>query len=211
MEGFHDIRFPLHLAFGASGGPVRTTEISQLVGGIEVRNARGKHSKRRYNAVAGLKSRQEAIELIQFYESRLGPLFGFRFRDPLDNASAETPSAIDQFLGVGDGVKRIFHLRKAYGEAPYIYFRPISKPVQGTVLVAVDGADVSVSVNHQAGQISFAQAPAEGAIITAGFEFDVPVRFAAEALDIVLDDFGAAQIQDIPLVEILPSMETVDG
>jgi len=48
-------------------------------------------------------------------------------------------------------------------------------------------------------------APYLGAVIRAEFEFDVPVRFASESLDIVLDDFGVTQIQDIPLIEILPS------
>ena len=55
MTDFHDVRFPLHLAFGARGGPVRSVDILELANGAEVRNARGRHSRRQYNAVAGLK------------------------------------------------------------------------------------------------------------------------------------------------------------
>lgn len=208
MNDFHDVRFPLHLAFGASGGPVRPTEILRLANGTEVRNARGQHSRRQYNAVAGLKSKSQVVELLQFYESRFGALFGFRFRDPLDNASGAPVSPMDQHLGYGDGEQTEFQLRKAYGTDPYIYYRPITKPVEESVRVAIDGVEVAADINSASGIIRLSSPPDLGANITAGFEFDVPVRFASEALDIVLDDFGAAQIQNIPLIEILPILET---
>lgn len=196
MTDFHDIRFPLHLAFGSRGGPVRAVDIVQLANGGETRNAKTQHSRRRYNAVAGLKSREQALELLQFFEARYGPLYGFRFRDPLDHDA-------NNRIAVGDGVRTIFPLTKIYGAPPQSYLRRISKPVSGTVRVFVEGVEMAVSTDHHAGQIQFADAPHEGAEISAQFEFDVPVRFASDALDIVLDDFGAAQIQDIPLIEIL--------
>ncbi len=196
MTDFHDVRFPLHLAFGTRGGPSRPTGVLQFANGTETRNARGRHSRRRYNAVAGLKSPEEAIELLQFYESRFGPLYGFRFRDPLDYEA-------DEEIAVGDGLRTEFQLTKRYGTPPYIYSRPITKPVAGTVRVFVDGVESAVSVDYLRGVISFSTAPDHGAIIRAQFEFDVPVRFASDSLDIVLDDFGATQIEDIPLIEIL--------
>jgi len=194
---FHDVRFPLHLAFGTRGGPVRPTEILQFANGSETRNAKTRHSRRQYNAIAGLKSREQVIELLDFYESRSGPLYGFRFRDPLDN-SADNP------IGIGDGAQRNFELIKRYGAEPHLYVRPIAKPVEDTIRVFVDDIERPVSVDYQRGIIQFQIPPNAGAIIRAEFEFDVPVRFASESLDIVLDDFGAAQIQDIPLIEILP-------
>lgn len=198
MTDFHDVRFPLHLAFGTRGGPARTVDIVQLANGTEVRNAKGKHSRRQYNAVAGLKSRIQAIELLEFYESRLGSLYGFRFRDPLDYEA-------DEVLGVGDGERTEFSLIKKYGSLQHIYTRRITKPVPGTVNVNVAGVDVPVSVDHQSGMVRFQSVPNLGEIISAKFEFDVPVRFASQSLDIVLDDFGSTQIQDIPLIEVLPS------
>ena len=198
MSDFHDVRFPLHLAFGTRGGPVRPTDILQFANGTETRNAKGRHSRRQYNAVAGLKSSAQAIELLEFYESRNGPLYGFRFRDPLDNI-AET------YIGRGTGGQSEFDLIKSYGEAPHAYVRRITKPVDGTVVAFIDDVETAVSVDYQRGLIQFETPPYLGAVITASFEFDVPVRFASESLDIVLDDFGATQIQDIPLIEILPS------
>lgn len=198
MSDFHDVRFPLHLAFGTRGGPTRPTDILQLANGTETRNAKTRHSRRQYNAVAGLKSSAEAIELLEFYESRNGPLHGFRFRDPLDNEAKSK-------LGRGTGGIRNFDLIKSYGDAPYSYVRRITKPVEGSVRAFIDDVETSVSVDYQRGIIQFETPPYLGAVITASFDFDVPVRFASETLDIVLDDFGVAQIQDIPLIEILPS------
>lgn len=198
MTDFHDVRFPLHLGFGTRGGPVRGVDILQLANGTEVRNAKTRHSRRQYNAVAGLKSREQAVELLQFYESRFGPLHGFRFRDPLDYEA-------DNLIGTGDGAETEFQLTKTYGTEPHIYVRRITKPVDGTVIVLVEGVETAVSVNFQTGKVQFSVPPNPGANISARFEFDVPVRFASDQLDIVLDDFGATQIQDIPLIEILES------
>ena len=196
MSDLHDVRFPLHLAFGTRGGPVRQVDVLQLSNGAEVRNAKTRHSRRRYNAVAGLKSISEAYDLLHFFESRFGSLYGFRFRDPLDNT-------YDGWLAEGSGEQTEFHLTKTYGEVPHVYVRRITKPVSGTVSVSVDGVPTPVSVDYMRGVIQFETAPAMGAIITAAFEFDVPVRFVSDALDIELDDFGSTQIQDIPLIEIL--------
>jgi len=200
MTDFHDVRFPLHLAFGTRGGPSRPTEVLQFANGSETRNARGRHSRRRYNAVAGLKSREQAIELLQFYEDRFGPLYSFRFRDPLDHDA-------DNEIAIGDGVRKEFQLNKHYGTPPHTYSRPITKPVPGTVQVFIDGVESAVAVDYLRGVISFSTAPDEGTIIRAQFEFDVPVRFGSDSLDIVLDDFGATQIEDIPLIEILDVTE----
>ena len=204
MTDFHDVRFPLHLAFGTRGGPVRAVDILQMANGTETRNARGRHSRRQYNAVAGLKSREQAVELLDFFEARFGSLHGFRFRDPLDFEA-------DEIIGVGDGQRTEFPLIKTYGAAPHIYTRRITKPVSGSVRVSLEGIETAVSIDHSKGLIQFHSAPANGALITAVFEFDVPVRFASASLDIVLDDFGATQIQDIPLIEILPAEETSNG
>ena len=204
MTSFHDVRFPLHLAFGARGGPVRSVDILELANGAEVRNARGRHSRRQYNAVAGLKSRNQAVELLDFFESRNGPLYGFRFRDPLDYEA-------ESVLGIGDGEQTLFALIKAYGTAPQSYIRRITKLVEGTVRVRVDDVETPVSIDHSRGLIQFQTAPDESAIITANFEFDVPVRFATEALEIVLDDFEVTEIQNIPLIEILQHEAAFNG
>ena len=194
---FHDVNFPLRLAFGASGGPVRAVDIVELANGREVRNTAQSRSRRRYNAVTGVKSVDDARALSAFFEARSGRLHSFRFRDPIDFSSgANSPRATDQSLGLADGSQTEFQLVKRYGDA----VRPITRPVEASVVVAVDG-DVVAHTQGALGRVSIA-APAPGAVVRAGFLFDVPVRFDADGLVLSLDTQGAVNVTDVPLIEV---------
>jgi uncharacterized protein (TIGR02217 family) len=212
LESFHDVRFPVAVSFGATGGPERRNEIVLMSSGREQRNARLSASRRRYDAGTGIRSLGDLYDVVAFFEARRGSLHGFRFRDPFDMKSGRpdmAPDIADQALGTGDGGNRIFQLRKIYGEGEDAHERPITKPVAGTVRVAVDGAEKAegehFTVDPLAGAVTFAegQVPAEGTLVTAGFEFDVPVRFDTEQLSVSLAAFKAGQIPSIPLIEIL--------
>ena len=209
MTEFHNISFPLPLAFGASGGPSRRIDITQLASGAEHRNTAHAQSRRRYNAGAGLKTVDEVYDLIEFFEARLGQLYSFRYRDPIDYKSRkpnEIISSTDQIIGRGDGMVQEFQLIKTYSDAAGAYERLITKPVLGSVKIAIDGAEISSSkftVNELTGVISFNTAPSSEAVISAGFEFDVPVRFDTEQLDVSLEAFGAGQVINVPLIEVL--------
>lgn len=209
--GFHDVLFPTAVSFGATGGPERRNEIVTMVSGRERRNARLSQSRRRYDAGTGLRSLADLQAVIAFFEARRGSLHAFRFRDPFERKSCAddtTPSPTDQALGVGDGGTLAFPLVKTYGEGEDAYRRMISKPVAGTVRVAVDGVEMSSPEDFSVadGAVVFAagSAPAQGAAITAGYEFDVPVRFDIEHLAVSLTAFKAGQIPSIPLVEVQP-------
>ena len=84
MPAFHDVLFPLDIALGARGGPQRRTEIVTLGSGAEERNARWRHSRRRYNAGYGVTSLRQLSAVVAFFEERRGRLYGFRWRDRLD-------------------------------------------------------------------------------------------------------------------------------
>lgn len=208
MTDFHNVRFPLSPGFGASGGPTRRTDITQLSSGAEHRNTPYAQSRRRYNAGAGIKSVSELYEIIEFFESRFGQLHGFRFRDPLDYKSCkpdEDRSPTDQIIGRGNGETQDFFLLKTYSDAAGEYHRPITKPVLDSVKIAINGSEVLASeftVNELLGEVTFGAPPEAGAIITAGFEFDVPVRFDTDQLDVSLEAFGAGQAINIPLIEV---------
>ena len=208
---FHNIRFPLEIAFGSSGGPERRTDIITLASGHEERNTQWRSSRRRYNAGYGVRSLDDIHEIIHFFEARRGRLHGFRWRDPMDwksCAPSAQPSITDQVIGVGDGTKKTFPLIKTYRSAISSWERIITKPVLGTVKVANAGRvlieEIDFTVNFITGEIIFndQHIPANGARITAGFEFDVPVRFDTDYLEIDLTAFHAGQIPEIPLVEI---------
>lgn len=204
---FHQVRFPLDIALGARGGPERKTDVVTLAGGGERRNGRWARSRRRYNAGYGVKSRADMQAVLAFFEERRGRLHGFLWRDGIDHSSGgPVPAPTDQAIGTGDGVRTQFPLQKRYGAAFDPYLRPILKPVAGTVRVAVAGVEAMSgwSVDVATGVVTFAVAPASGAAVSAGFVFDVPVRFDIDRLDIEWTSFDAAEAPSIPLVEILP-------
>ena len=206
---FHEIRFPLDIALGASGGPERRTEIVTLGSGREERNSPWAMSRRRYNAGLGLKKLDDIHDVIAFFEARHGRLHGFRWRDRTDWKSG-SPGApvtpLDQVLGEGDGARTEFQLVKVYVSGEASYARVIAKPVAGSLRIAVAGAPMEegtdFSADHTTGVVAFAVAPGEGDAVTAGFEFDVPVRFDTDFLDINLAAFEAGSVPDIPVVEI---------
>lgn len=201
----HLVRFPIDIALGARGGPERRTEVVTLAGGGEKRNSRWAHSRRRYNAGYGVKSRAEMQAVLAFFEERRGRLHGFLWRDGLDFSSGGgVPTPTDQVIGTGDGETTQFQLCKTYGDAFSPYGRPISKPVAGSVVVALDGEAVtSFAVDLSTGIVTLDDAPDEGVSVTAGFLFDVPVRFDTDRLEVELTSFDGADVPNIPLVEIL--------
>jgi uncharacterized protein (TIGR02217 family) len=208
LSSFHDARFPAAISFGATGGPERRNEIVQLTSGREKRNARFAQSRHHYDAGTGVRSLADLHDILHFFEARRGSLHAFRFRDPFDMKSCrpgETPTVLDQALGTGDGVNARFALVKRYGEGEDGYVRRISKPVAGSLNVAAGGVETEdFSFDEATSEIVFAPAaiPSIGAVVTAGYEFDVPVRFDAERLSISLTAFKAGQIPSIPLVEV---------
>lgn len=211
MSAFHEVLFPPEIAFGSSGGPQRLTDIVTTGSGREERNQRWFHSRRRYNAGYGIKTLAALAEVIAFFEARRGRLYGFRWHDRADHLSCapgETPSAQDQHIGTGDGQTMQFQLVKTYGSAHAPYERPVLKPVAGSIVVALNGiaADPShFTVDTATGLVSFAApfVPGAGAAVTAGFMFDVPVRFDTDYLEIDHAAFEAGVISDLPVIEII--------
>ncbi len=73
----------------------------------------------------------------------------------------------------------------------------------GSVRLAVDGAErASGWTLEGGGMIVFAAPPPNGAVVTAGFMFDVSVRFAEDRIDINRVSFAAGEAPSVPLVEI---------
>jgi len=209
VSGFHEVSLPLALAFGASGGPMRRTEITMLASGQEVRNTPWAGSRRRYDLGGALRSLDDLHALIAFFEARRGQLHGFRFRDPADWRSrlpGQAPQPTDQALGAGDGTRTAFQLTKTYEPGPHAEVRVIHKPVAGSVRVAVAGVELAAgafAVDAATGVVTLAAPPAPGAAVSAGFAFDTPVRFDADRLDISFDAFSAGRAVSVALIEIL--------
>jgi len=204
---FHEVRFPDDISRGARGGPERRTQIVELASGDEERNASWANSRRRYDAAYGIRRTDDLAAVVAFFEARNGRLYGFRWKDWADWKSclpSQTPAATDQNIGTGDGTTTGFQLVKAYTSGSQTWTRTIAKPVASTVKVAIDGTEQTSgwSVDITTGVVTFGTAPASGAAITAGFEFDVPVRFDTDTLDVTLDIERLGSITSIPLIEV---------
>ena len=123
-------------------------------------------------------------------------------------APLSTPQSTDQLLGTGDGSKTVYPLIKTYGAGPQSYDRLIDKVVVGSLSIAVDGLSVSTGAaftfdeENAAVVFNTSEIPSAGQQVTAGYEFDVPVRFASDQLSISLAAFNAGDVPTIPLVEV---------
>ncbi|UOM36659.1 DUF2460 domain-containing protein [Acuticoccus sp. I52.16.1] len=204
---FHEVRFPEDISRGARGGPQRRTQIVELASGAEERNASWANSRRRYDVAYGIRRVDDLAAVVAFFEARNGRLYGFRFKDWADHKSCTpsgTPGPTDQLIGIGDGEQTELQLTKAYASGGHSWVRAITKPVSGTVRIALNGAEQmnGWSVDAGTGIVTFAPAPADGVAIRAGFEFDVPVRFDTDTFDVTLDIERLGSITSIPLVEL---------
>ncbi|MFL6741231.1 MAG: DUF2460 domain-containing protein, partial [Sphingomicrobium sp.] len=200
---FDDIAFPIEIGQEASVSPNFSTNIVTSASGFETRNANWAQARLRFDAGPGVRGEDELEALIAFFRARRGPAVGFRFRDPYDfssNAMSAVPTPTDQVIGTGDGIGTRYELAKAYGSGER---RRITRPAPGTVRIAVNGTEMAGGWTLEAlGTIQFADPPAAGAIVTAGFVFDVPVRFAEDRIEVNRATFRAGEAPSIPLLEI---------
>jgi uncharacterized protein (TIGR02217 family) len=204
---FDEVELPLRVGFGSKGGPNFSTEIVVIDSGYERRNQNWAQARRVYDVRAGVRSTADAAALLNFFHARAGRARGFRLRDWSDYSSAadnlSTPAFSDQAIATGDGATGIFQLVKNYASGGVTHVRTINKPVTGSIVIGVNGTALTTgwSVDTTTGLVTFATPPASGAQITAGYLFDVPVRFDADYLPLTAENYVAYQAE-IPLVEV---------
>lgn len=206
---FHEVRFPANLSFGSIGGPERRTEVVTLTNGFEERNTPWAEARRRYDAGVSLRSLDDIEDLIAFFEARQGQLHAFRWKDWADFKSCRSSASIgfeDQLIGQGDGATKTFALTKTYASGPPAQVRRIAKPVAGTVRVGLQGDEVQAGIHFDldstSGIVTFATPPAVGERVSAGFEFDVPVRFDTDRIQVSVASFQAGDVPHVPVVEV---------
>ena len=208
---FDEVQFPVDVSRGSKGGPERRTSVVELGSGREERNSPWASSRRRYDVAYGIRTADELHAVVAFFEARRAKLYGFRFKDWSDYRSCpplQNTTALDQAIGTGDGTKVAFQLVKTYGDVARTYVREIRKPVAGSVKIAVAGVQKTLGTHYSldttTGVVTFVTGskPTAGQAVTAGYEFDVPVRFDADRIDVDLDHFRAGEIGSIPLIEL---------
>jgi uncharacterized protein (TIGR02217 family) len=203
VQAFDDVTFPLEIGREAMMTAEFSTNVVTTLSGHERRNSGWADARLSYDVGPGVLGETELGVLLDFFRARRGPAIGFRFTDPFDfssNGMTGNPTMLDQQLGVGDGTRTRFALVKSYGDDAQT--RRIARPQSGTVLVAVDGSVAANWTLAANGIVEFETAPATGAVVTAGYRFDVPVRFAEDRIEASRATFGAGDIPSVPLIEI---------
>ena len=196
---FIETQFPSDISYGATGGPSYSTDVVTMFSGHEQRNSNWKHARAKYNIATGVKTEAQWQELIAFFRTCKGKAIGFRFKDWSDY------SAKAQQIDVGNGIKTEFQLVKTYTSEDRAVTREIKKPVAETIRVYSNNnlrGTANYSVDHTTGIVTFTEAPDAGVIIIADFEFDVPVRFDTDELQLSIDSFNSGSWSGINLVEI---------
>lgn len=206
VQAFDDIAFPIAIGSNASVEPGFSTAIVASAAGIEQRNVDWAQARLRFDAGPGLRSEADIQALVSFFRARRGAARAFRFRDPFDDSSngmTGDPGFLDQAIATGDGTATRFPLVKLYGAGGEAEARRITRPVAGSVRVGVAGAErLTGWTLADGGIIQFDTAPAAGAAITAGYRFDVPVRFEQDQLQVSLASVTAGEAPEVPLVEV---------
>jgi uncharacterized protein (TIGR02217 family) len=200
---FDDVSFPIEIGAEASVAPAFSTNVVTSASGNEYRNVNWQQARLRFDAGLGVRSSADIETLLAFFRARRGAATGFRFRDPYDfssNGMTGEPTSADQSIGAGDGTAFRFRLMKTYSGGEE---RRITRPVTGSVRVAVNGVELSSGWTLETlGAVLFDEPPPDGSAITAGFLFDVPVRFAEDRIEVNRATFLAGEAPSVPLIEI---------
>lgn len=206
---FIEAQFPQDLSYGSSGGPSYKTTLTETRSGVETRNADWASPRRKFNAAYNVRTLQQLDILLSWFHVCNGRANGFRFKDWTDYRSgplANSPTSTDVAIGNGTGSKTVFQLYKTRSVGGQLKTMTVYKPVFGTVLIAVNGVQKTetthYTVNYTNGAVTFITAPPNGQPVTAGFEYDVPVRFDTDDLsDLNAIDFNVFAA-NVPLIEI---------
>ncbi len=211
MSGFHEVQFPLTLSYGSSGGMGFNTQIIESDSAQEQRLVRWSVPRRQYRGVLQEFTKTDIASLIDFYIARQGAAFGFRYKDFADFTTAtdhqSAHSNTDIQIGVGDGSNKVFQLIKQYISTPTTVTRNITKPIASSLKVSLNDVDQPSgwTVDSASGVLTFTTAPSNTVSVKAGFEFDVPVRFAVSSdthMSIVHAQFDNLDVS-VDMVEIL--------
>ena len=171
---FVDAIFPEQYAYGAVASDDWKNEIVESINRREVRNLPVEHPRRSWDLSIPARTHSERDGIHQWFLAMRGAHHSFAFRDFADDSAAR------QAIGMGDGIALAFQLVKSYAIGTEAYDRPITRPVTAGVRVWVNGTEQlsGWTASRLTGEIVFATAPADGALVDASCaQFHVPVRF----------------------------------
>lgn len=206
---FHDVRLPTDIERGAQGGPGFKTTVLSLSSGYEKRNIDWERTRGKWDISYGLDSKANQEAVLAFFYARQGRAHSFRFKDWTDFEIGESGSP--QEIATADGMQTQFQIVRRYTSGAYTFSRAITRPVSGTVQIYVNGMlqGGGVSVDVDTGVITFVSAPSMGDTIEVICEFDVPVRFDTDQLDMRAFWAGNFSLPALNLIEVRETLQTL--
>lgn len=198
---FLERRFPECVSFGSKGGPGFKTSVFTFDSGITSLEINWERMRARYEATFENVSPSDIEEVEDFFYGMRGKALAFRYKDWADYQISS------QNVGVGTGTATTFQIFKRYQSGQNVFDRIIKKSVIGTSQITVDGVLQLEGSDYfmvdSEGQIVFMDPPTTGAIIRLEYiEYDVPVRFDTDHLNISYDDFRQLNTS-VDLIEVL--------
>ena len=198
-DSFDEVLFPTDISYGAEGGPEYSTDIITTASGGEQRNRNHAYGRYKANVAHGVKDIKQIRILDSFFRARSGRAYGFRYKDWKDF------KATNQIIGTVEANGNKMQLVKRYASGPRTEIRIIRKPVEGTVIIYADGIRITTgfSLEIKSGSLTITSAALVGKVITADFEFDVPVRFNSDYIPQTIDDCNSYSMPEISLIEVM--------
>jgi len=216
LVSFHEVQFPPDISVGAVGGPEFKTTILTLGSGEEKRNIEWSMTRFQGNIGTGLRSRVDFEEFQSFFYARYGRAYGFRFKDwsdyTIENQSFVCSGPAGRIPVTVGNTK--FQIYKEYDSGGFAFIRPILKPVEvpadGTEAVTVNGTPViqgvgagKYQVDRATGILTFGTGLTNGDTVEIVYmEFDIPVRFDIDKLDMNMAAYEVGEWLNIPILEL---------
>lgn len=215
---FYEHRLPLDISRMVSGGLGFRTLVNESDSGIESRIIKFSRIRGRWDLASRLARQVEAnasirtdIETIRnLHAVQEGRAHGFRFQHFGDHTigDPDDPTNDNQFLANGDDATTQFQVFKRYTFGSVNYDRSIVKLESGTYHVLIDsveqteggGNDYTIDINT--GVITLTSVLASGTVLQIATDYDVPVRFDVDLLDIDEELASLGEIPSIPIVEL---------
>lgn len=191
-----NVRLPEDIERGAVGGPRFNTAVVTLDGGYEQTQQNWELPRRAWQIGYGVQSKADFEDVLAFFIARRGRARAFRFKDWSDY------QITNQIIGTGDATTDQFQIFKLYDDSALPFERPITQIVTGTLTVTLDNVPTTSYTLLTGGIIDFLSPPASGKVIRVTCEFDVPVRFDNDQMNINLLWSEAGSIPSIPIVEV---------
>lgn len=201
---FHNVQLPVQVERGAQGGPSFKTTILELSSGYEKRNIDWQRVRGEWDLAYGIDTKEDHEEVLAFFYARQGKAHSFRFKDWGDFTIGDDANDTPQEIATADGVGTQFQIVRRYADAGATFDREITRPVDTTVRVFVNTVEQlsGWSVDVSTGVVTFTVAPTLDDTIEVICEFDVPVRFDIDHLDIRSFTSDAISFPSVPIVEV---------